>query len=1069
MRTKSVWQPRVAVAGLIACRGAISYKSAQCGCGMHGIVVRGHRDGDGTVTAGAQQLDGVAHGAGRAGADAGGRGIGRAESDPAERAAVLEQELREVIVGEVRFDDMTRGLYSTDASIYQITPVGVVFPRHHADVVAAVRIASKYRIPIVARGSGTSLSGQTIGNALILDLSRFMNRVLEFDVKRKLIRVEPGIVLDELNAFLKPHGLMFGPDVATSSRANIGGMLGNNSAGSHSVVQGKMIDHVRAVRLVLDDGDVLDCGPVSAAELERKSRQTDREGAIYRGVRHLVDSNRREIFAKYPRILRRVSGYNLDAFLPDLQDQFPTVPEVRKLDAAFPERRDFNLARLVVGAEGTLGVVTEVLLHAVPRPKERGVVCLQFDTSDHALESVMSILSCDPSAVEVLDHHIVELSRQNLKYKSYLDFIQGTPEAILIVEFMGETPEVVHDGILLLKQKMEGQPGLLHFLPATDAEQRDKIWNCRKAGAPLLLSIPGARKPIAFVEDTAVEPKRLPEFTRRFRDILTKHNITGSYYGHASVGCLHIRPMIDTKSAGDLAILKSVSDEVADLVKEFGGAMTGEHGDGLARSYHNIKLFGPKLFQAFVDVKELFDPHGLMNPGKIAAMPSPIENLRYGTEYHGRERPTFLNFDREERLSGAPGQGLLAAAEMCNGSAVCRKTLTGTMCPSYMVTRDEEHSTRGRANALRLALSGQMPEGALTSRRMFEVFDLCLMCKACKSECPSNVDVAKMKVEFLAHYYTEHRPSLGTVMMAHVAWINRLGSALAPLSNWLLQVPGANVLGSWLGGVDARRRMPKFVRHHFAAWFRSHTPASRAGWRGKVLLLDDCLTSYCEPGINRSATDLLEAAGYAVERADLWCCGRPFISKGLIEKGKSLVRENVAKLLPYVEAGVPIVGAEPSCLLTLVDEYPDLLPSPATELIKRHSFLVDQFLADRLKEDPALLAFKPRNEKALLHGHCQQKALVGTAATKRLLGCVPGLDVQELDSGCCGMAGSFGYEHFDISQKIGNRVLFPAVRAHTQGPVLAPGFSCRHQVSDATQAHPLHPLELLREQLVSPT
>ncbi len=976
----------------------------------------------------------------------------------------LEDELRGRIEGEVRFDEMTRGLYSTDASIYQISPVGVVLPRSTADVRVAIEAAVRHHVPILPRGGGTSLSGQTVAAAVVLDFSKFMNRILDIDIGRRLVRVEPGVVLDQLNAALAPLGFQFGPDVATSSRANLGGMIGNNSAGSRSVRQGKVIDHVRELKVLLADGSELTCGPRSDDECKSKAAQPNREGEIYRRLSQIVAENRREIVARYPRILRRVSGYNLDAFLPEIYEQMPLAPVPRRLDQEWPDRRSFNLAKLIVGAEGTLGVVTEAVLHIVPLPRQRGVVCLQFKTIDAALESVTKILECEPSAVELLDRNIVELSRANLKYRKSLDFVDGTPEALLIVEFSADDAVQVSDGMQLLEQKLRGQAGLEKFLPARDPQQREQIWNCRKAAAPLLLSIPGARKPIAFVEDTAVDPSKLPEFTRRFRRILDKHGITGAYYGHASVGCLHIRPMIDTKTARDLQILKSVSDEVATLVQEFGGAMTGEHGDGLARSYHNLKLFGPKLFAAFGEVKRLFDPERLMNPGKVAETPSPIESLRYGVNYPGARLATFQDFSREERLAEAPGQGFLAAAEMCNGSGVCRKTATGTMCPSFMVTRDEEHSTRGRANALRLALSGQLPAGALTSRRMWDVMDLCLMCKGCKAECPSNVDVAKLKVEFLGHYYAQHRPSLGTTLMANVAWLNRLGSALAPLSNFVAGMPGAAEFTEWLTGVDRRRSLPRFALQSFQSWFKRHTPHPNAGRAGRVALLDDCLTSYCEPEVNQAAVQLLERAGFAVECAGLWCCGRPFISKGLVEKGKNLARRNIGRLVEFVDQGVPIVGAEPSCLLTLVDEYPDLFPSAATTRVKENSFLVDGWLADQIATGNAQLEFEPLESTALIHGHCQQKALVGMGGARKALALIPGLTVHEVDSGCCGMAGSFGYEHFDISQAIGNRVLFPAVKEHVTEVILAPGFSCRHQIADGTARQASHPLSLLLRQ-----
>ena len=986
----------------------------------------------------------------------------------------LARRFQREIAGEFSVDAFTRALYSTDASIYQIAPVGVVAPKSVDDVLATVAIAREFGLPIVPRGGGTSLSGQSIGPGLVLDFSRLMNRVLAIDAERGLARIQPGVVLDQFNQTLKPLGWQFGPDVATSSRANLGGMIGNNSAGSRSVWYGKVVDHVRELEVVLSDGHTHRTRPLAVDDLLRLEGASGREAELVTRFRALVDSLRGEISRKFPRILRRVSGYNLDEFVPSVRSELPRAQAVEELDRLWRDRADFNLSRLFVGAEGTLGVITEAVVHLVPIPKERAVVALEFATIDAALECVPTILATTPSAVELLDHNIVTLSRQNLKYKTALDFVAGTPEAILIVEWSGDRIEIVRDLELLLEQKLRGASGLTQWHRAATPEQRDALWNCRKAGAPLLLSIPGARKPIAFVEDTAVDPARLPAFTRRFKTILDEHKLTGAYYGHASVGCLHIRPMVDTKSAADRTALKAVSDAVAELVREFGGAMSGEHGDGLARSYHNLKLFGPTLFEGFRAVKKMFDPLGLMNPGKVTATPSPIENLRYGDSYRANRNvpqpQPLLSFAREERLQGDPRGGLLAAAEMCNGAGVCRKTLTGTMCPSYMVTLDEEQSTRGRANALRMALSGQLPEGSLTSPRMHEVFDLCLMCKACKAECPSNVDVAKMKVEFLARSLEVQGTPLSTRLLANVAWLNRIGSALAPVSNWILSAPGVNWLNEWLLGVDHRRTLPKFARQDFAAWFDSRRPARPltqvSESAGQVVLLDDCLTSYCEPGINRSATEVLELLGYEVTRANLWCCGRPHLSKGLVHEARRLAARNIARFTELIAGGATIVGSEPSCVLTLIDEYPDLVPGDAAQRIRESTCLIDEFLVrpDNLNRLSERLPNDSRSDRpeetVLIHGHCQQKALRGSASLRKLMSLIPASTVQEIDSGCCGMAGAFGYEHHEVSLQMGERVLFPAVR-ESVGPVVAAGFSCRHQIASGTGRAACHPIELL--------
>ena len=976
-------------------------------------------------------------------------------------------ELQAGIKGEVRADDFTRGLYSTDASIYQIEPLAVAFPQSTREVQHIVRVAAKHRFPVLPRGGGTSLSGQSIGPAVILDFSRSMNRILEFEPQKRLIKVEPGVVLEQLNAFLKPYGLQFGPEVATSSRATIGGMIGNNSAGSRSLVNGKTLDHVRELEAVLADGSVIQCGPHSPAQLAEKQRQTDLEGQLYRVLPELVQEHARDIQARFPKLVRRVSGYNLDSLLPEFARQLPVAPAAAQLDLDWPDRKQWNLSKLLVGSEGTLGIVTSAVLHTIPLPTERGVACLLFDSVDTALQAVQACLACQPSAVELLDKHIVELSRENLTYRKSLDFIQGDPAALLIVEFQSDKIIRINDSLALLEQRLQGQPGLVQIIRAEFPEQREQLWRCREAGAPLLLSIPGARKPIAFVEDPAVDPAKLPEFTRRFREIITKHGTAGAFYGHASVGCLHLRPMLDTKDRGDLQRLKLIAEEVAKLVVEFKGSLSGEHGDGLSRSAYLPLMYGPRLMAAFELIKRVFDPQGIFNPGKITAAPSPIADLRYGMEYRPAPVANFLDFSHEAHLADVPAnRGFLAAAEQCNGSGVCRKTHTGTMCPSFMATGDEEHSTRGRANALRLALSGQLPPGSLTSQRMYDVFDLCLMCQGCKSECPSNVDVAKLKVEFLGHYYQAHRPSWGTIVQAHVPWINRIGSALAPVSNWMSEVPGLNHVLEWLLGIDHRRQLPQFVWQNFQRWFRAHRPHPHAGERGTVVLLDDCLTSYCEPQVNRSAVTLLEQAGYRVELANLWCCGRPLISKGLLEPARKLAQRNLGILSEYVARGWTILGAEPSCLLTLSHEYPDIFPSHAADQVRAHTHLLDVWLSERWSQgEVSELHFTPHAQTALLHGHCQQKALIGTQETKRMLQNVPDLLVKEVDSGCCGMAGSFGYEHYDLSQKIGERVLFPAVEQHGTGPVVAPGFSCRHQIHARTGKRALHPLELLARQL----
>ena len=543
---------------------------------------------------------------------------------------------------------------------------------------------------------------------------------------------------------------------------------------------------------------------------------------------------------------------------------------------------------------------------------------------------------------------------------------------------------------------------------------------------------------------------------------MARHGTDGAFYGHASVGCLHVRPMLDLRQAIEIDRFQKISQAVCDLVIEFSGAMSGEHGDGLARSYLNKKLFGSRLYQAFKQIKAAFDPDNRMNPGKIVDGPSPVENLRYGTSYRTMDVPTTFDFSRDG--------GFARAVEQCNGAGVCRKLQTGTMCPSFMVTRDEEHSTRGRANALRMVLSGALPPEELTGPRLFATYDLCLGCKGCKAECPSNVDVAKLKMEFLNGYYRRHGAPLGARLMAHAATLNRLGSALAPFSNWAAGWPGAGWIAERVLGIDSRRPLPRFERNHFRKWFGRRAPLNnrpkereqRA--RGPIVLLDDCLTSYCEPLVNRAAVQVLEAAGYDVHLAGLHCCGRTLASKGFLAEAQGLARANIAKLLPWAQRGVPIVGCEPSCLLMLVDEYPDLVPGDAARMVAAHAALVDTHLVRSNIELP----LRTHAQKIVLHGHCHQKALVGTNDTQAALAMIPQTEVQLIDSGCCGMAGSFGYEHYELSMAIGERVLFKAVRAAAEAAVIAPGFSCRHQIEHGTGRRAQHPVELLAEHLIPP-
>ena len=955
--------------------------------------------------------------------------------------------------GEVRFDLGSRMLYATDASLYQIEPLGVFVPKTVADVALAVRIAAEEKVAILPRGGATSLSGQTIGHALIIDVSKYLNRIGVVDRDAMIVRVEPGVVLDQLNAHLKPLGLMFGPDVSTSDRATIGGMIGNNSAGARSLRYGKTVDHVQALEVVMADGSTATFGPLDPGDLEAQCARADLVGSAYRSVRDAVSSHKDAIITHFPKILRRVSGYNLDEFIPGL-----SVRPVDWVDDAWK----FNLARLIVGAEGTLALVTAAYLKIVPLPKATGLVVLSFDSIRAALNDLAEIVSTGPAAVEMLDRMILDLAAKNPLFAPKLNFAEGRPAAVLAAQFYADNDADLAARATDLARRFEGRPGVLGIRTTLSNAANDDFWKVRKAGFSILMAMVGDSKPVAFVEDTAVAPDRLPEFYERFFAIVARHGLEAACYGHADVGCLHIRPIINMKSAAEVESLREIAREVSDLVAEFGGAMSGEHGDGLARSAWNAKLFGPEVYAAFQAVKHAFDPDNLLNPGKVVAAPGVADNLRISPSYHPIE-PESTAFDFSNQ------GGFARAVEMCSGVGACRKTGAGTMCPSYMITRDEEHSTRGRANALRLVMTGELGPGGWSNDTLHNALDLCLQCKACKSECPSNVDMAKLKAEVLYQKYKGRPAPLASLLMAHINSLNALGSATAPLANWSLRQPPLRWLQEKLLGIDRRRILPLFAHDHFRRWFKRHVPDTRAGIRGSVLLIDDCFTTYNNPSVGRAAVALLEASGYRVELANLECCGRPAISKGLLDRGRALARDNVRKLAPYARQGVPILGCEPSCLLTLVDEYRDFRLGPDADLVAAHSRLVDAFLADRTAVPDLVLT--PSESRVLLHGHCQQKALVGTSGTLSALRRVPGLDVQELDSGCCGMAGSFGYElgHYNLSKALAERVLLPALAANPASRLIAPGFSCRSQVHAFAGVNALHPVEFLAAHLDSRT
>ena len=955
-------------------------------------------------------------------------------------AAAAAQELRQRLRGEVRFDSVSRMLYRTDASVYEIEPLGVVVPADANDVVETVRVAGSVGVPLLCRGGGTSLAGQSVGRAIHVDFSKCLNGIVELNAEEQWVRVQPGVVLDTLNAQLRPHGLVFGPDVATSSRANLGGMIGNNSSGAHSLLYGKTVDHVLSLQVVLADGTVTELGPASEAECRQRAARPGIEGELYRRLPAMAAAHGDEIARSFPKVMRRVAGYNLDELVRPGQL--------------------FDLSKLVVGSEGTLCAVLEAKLKLVPRPAHTALVACHFRDLIEAMEANLVALGTGPAAVELTDRLLLDLTKGSIEHAPRRRFLQGDPEALLFVEYYGDSAAELELKMQVLEERLAARGLGYANVRAVDGAAQRSMWELRKAGLGVLMGMKGDAKPTAGLEDTCVPVEHLPEYVRRVRAVMANHGVSAVFYAHVSVGVLHIRPILNLKDPGGIAVLRRLEEEISDIVLEYGGTMSAEHGDGLARSEWLPKMFGEPMMRLFAEVKDAFDPRGLMNPGKIVRAEPMDRNLRYGALYRPRKLETYFSFDADGSFQ--------QAVEMCSGVGHCRKQGVGTMCPSYMATLEEQHSTRGRANALRAALSGTLDADGLTSRQLFEVMDLCLECKACKGECPSSVDMAKLKYEFLAQYYDVHGYPLRSRLFARIDRISRWGSALAPVSNWVGGAAPVRWLLDRCLGIDARRRLPQFTRRRFSTWFRQRTPR-RLPPRGPVVLFHDTYAEYSEPQIGMAATLILERAGYEVVLADgKVCCGRPMISKGFLRQAREHARHNVQVLAPYAAKGWPILGLEPSCLLTLRDDYLDLVPGPEARLVAEHAFMLEEFLALGHRQGHLQLDFTGTVKRILVHGHCQHKALGGAIDTLTVLNLPPRFEATAIDSGCCGMAGSFGYEkeHYDLSMRIGEERLFAAIRAADPTvEIVAAGTSCRHQISHGTARIARHWTEVLVEAL----
>ncbi len=968
--------------------------------------------------------------------------------------SALAARLRREIRGDILFDAASRGRYSTDASIYQVEPLGVVVPRTEEDALAAFRIGIEEGVPVLPRGGGTSQCGQTVGAALVIDHSKHLNKIIAFDREARTATVQPGVVLDHLNAYLKPHGLWYPVDVSTSAQATLGGMAGNNSCGSRSIRYGNMVHNVRAIDAVLPGGAEFSFGEVKG---EPQGPAGYRE--LVGKIRAIAAREAEEIDLRYPKLLRRVGGYNLDLMLAQRRAHSPSQGEDRGGDGTI------NMSHLLVGSEGTLAYSRRLHLDLSPLPKHKTLGICHFPTFHRSMEAPQHIVKLQPAAVELVDRTMIGLARGNPAFRATVaQCVKGDPHAILLVEFAGDDRDEQLRRLRELSELMGdlGLPGSVVEI-VDPALQRD-FWEVRKAGLNIMMSMKGDGKPVSFIEDCAVPLEHLAEYTGRLTRVFEKHGTQGTWYAHASVGCLHVRPVLDMRRGG-AAQMRAIAEEAAALVKQYKGAYSGEHGDGLVRSEWIEPFFGAKLTRAFGEIKGLFDPKGLMNPGKIVR-PSKQDDAGLF-----RYKPGYRTMPLRTALDWSEWGGFDKAVEMCNNNGHCRKFDAGTMCPSYRVTREERHLTRGRANTLRLALSGQLPvkdgEDALASDELYATLDLCVSCKGCKRECPTGVDMAKMKIEFLHHYRKRKGLALKDRLIAYLPRYAASASRFAPAAN-ALQGVFKSVLG-----FAPQRSLPKWSGEPFSEPHpHPSLPPEGEGENGRqVVLMIDTFNRYFEPENARAALAVLKAAGYTVHLprpADgdrPLCCGRTFLAAGLVDEAKIEAGRVIRTLAPYVERGVPVVGLEPSCLLGLRDEFLSLHPAGEAAELALKAFLLEEFLAAEHAAGRLRLALKPLPQKrALLHGHCHQKAFAVMTDVERVLKLVPGLDVTTIESSCCGMAGAFGYEagHYDVSMKMGELSLLPAVRkAGADELIVADGTSCRHQIHDGAGREAIHVARVL--------
>ena len=968
------------------------------------------------------------------------------------------EKLAEIFGGDIYLDHPTRILYATDASAYREVPIAVARPKDKEDIRELVEFAKKHNTSLIPRGAGTSLAGQVVGAGIVVDVSKYMNRILEVNPDEKWVRVEPGVVLDELNLELKQFGLFFSPETSTSNRCMIGGMVGNNSCGSHSLVYGSTRDHLISVKTILSDSSEAEFGPVSKEDFYKKCELSTLEGRIYQNIEAVLSNaeNQKEIRDQFPdpNIRRRNTGYAIDLLL-----------ESEPFSETGPS---FNFSKLLAGSEGTLTFFTECKLSLDPLPPPvKGLVCGHFVSLGEALEANLIALKHCPVAVELMDRTVIELSKQNITQSKNRFFIDGNPEAILIIEFAENNKEaILQKGEQMIAELKENNFGY-HF-PVLFGNDIPKVWQIRKAGLGLLSNMPGDAKPVAVIEDTAVLPKDLPAYIKEIKELLNKHNLLCAFNAHIGTGELHIRPVLDLKKEKDVALFQVIAEETAKLVKKYKGSLSGEHGDGRLRGQFIPFMIGDKNLDLLWQIKVCWDPENIFNQAKIFHTPIMNTSLRYEVENPTSEYETVFDFSDD--------LGFLRSLEKCNGSGDCRKSelFAGTMCPSYQATRDENATTRARANLLREMMYRSEDENPFANHDLYDILELCISCKGCKSECPSNVDMAKIKAEFLQQYYQVHHIPYRVKAIAHLDKLNKLGSGFPVFSNFILSNGFTSGIMKKFLGIAPERSFPKLSKQPLKIWFQKNFANTlNENRKKKVYFFADEFSAYNDTKIAIKAIKFLQRLGYHVEIPDHESSGRAFISKGLLHKAKVLAEKNVALLKDVISGEHPLVGIEPSAILTFRDEYPDLLrgdqKKEAIELGK-NVLLIEEFICHEFElGNISSKLFIDKVATIKVHGHCQQKALSSVKPTIEMLSIPENYSAEEIPSGCCGMAGSFGYEkeHYEISNKIGELVLFPEVKnSEPEVIIAANGTSCRCQIKDGTNREAFHPVEILFDALI---